>query len=121
VSIDTDALKRQWQMQSAALLSQMCNRIELCLAWNDLDSLLTDSVSVIRNPNGVWSARCAPAEKGKLRHIRQTAQNALTVCAGAAHDRGVNTGVFSTENVRAAKKLVRDTICAYAPEAEAGG
>lgn len=113
--IDTDALKRRWQMVDADRISAMAQRIELTLCWNDLDALITDSVSVIRNPNGVWSARSTPAERGRLRHIRQSAINALIVCA---RDDG-RLPVYSTQNVKAAKKLCRDAFMAFALPAEA--
>lgn len=108
--MDIDSIQRGWQMRAAYELQQMCNRIELTLAWHDLDALLVESLAVVQQPNGIWRARSVPATRGQERRIRQTAINALAVCAGSAHDRGINRNVFDSRNVADAKRMVRAAL-----------
>lgn len=93
-----------WRERDVLIMSQMVNRWELTLVWNELDSLLCKGLDVRKRTGGVWRASLQPVEPVQERRLRQTTLNALRT-AGS-----VSGSVFTPRHVRDAKTLVRNAL-----------
>jgi hypothetical protein len=84
----------------------MAHRIELTMAWLDLDGVIANALLLDPKPaNGVWRCKPLPAPAG-ARRLTGTAWAALTLTVGGRRE-------YVLDDLRKAKHMIRNALATY--------
>jgi hypothetical protein len=105
-----------WRARDTLAIRDQWARIELTLAWVELDRLLTHEVLVFspRGQSPLWKALAVPCRRGVQRNISLVPSNALKVAAQGNPKPG-----FTSAHVRAAKALLVGSMLPYQQDVQA--
>jgi hypothetical protein len=105
-----------WRARDTLAIRDQWARIELTLAWMELDQLLTHEVLVFqpRLASKHWKALAVPSKRGVERRLTEIPSNALKIAA-----RGNPPGGFTSLHVQQAKDLVRNGMLPYQQDVQA--
>lgn len=111
-----ERMKLAWKARDTLAVRDQWARLELTLAWMELDNLTTQEVLVFQPRLAArhWKALAVPARRGVHRNLTSIPVNALKMAA-----QGNPSGGYSTAHVQRAKDLVRNAMLPYQQDVQA--